>query len=75
MGIYCEIDNLRPLVEGREETPSLFVLKAPRKGRPCYAVYWGLFSSYDEAQAALASLPSALRSEGQRPIPVSRILR
>jgi hypothetical protein len=52
--------------------PELFILRVTVNKVPCWAIYWGVFGSAAEAQAALESMPAALRSPGQAPIALSR---
>ena len=75
VGLYCETASVERLVQGPGSTEALFVLPSRRSGRACYAVCWGLFGSVEEALQALDSLPVALRTPGQTPIAVSRLLR
>ncbi len=74
IGLFCEEPNLGQLVRNSGDGEQLFVLSVPRAGRVCYGLYWGLFSSRSEARQALESLPTPLRTRGQTPISVSRIL-
>jgi opacity protein-like surface antigen len=73
VGVYCDVSNLAQQVQSADAQDLLLVRLALR-GQLCYGLYWGLFSSGSEAQAALAQLPPALRSPGQAPISVSRVL-
>jgi hypothetical protein len=74
VGLFCDTSNIAPLVQGSGDPEPLFLLSAPRGGRSCYGLYWGLFDSRAEAQHALAAIPAALRAAGQAPIAVSRLL-
>ena len=75
VGLYCEASNVAQLVRSSGNAEELFLLRVQRGGRICYALYWGLFDSWQDAQRALDSLPLALHAAGQTPIPVSRLLR
>ena len=46
----------------------LFVLRRSVEGRPCLALFWGLFPSRAAARAALPSMPATLRAPGQSPV-------
>ncbi len=73
VGVYCDASNLAQQVR-RADAQELVLVRLMRRGQACYGLYWGLFGSGPEAQAALAKLPPALRAPGQAPISVSRVL-
>lgn len=73
VGVYCDASNLAKQVRSAD-AQELVLVRLMRRGQVCYSLYWGLFGSGPEAQAALALLPPALRAPGQAPISVSRVL-
>jgi hypothetical protein len=75
VGLFCDENNVTQLMAAARDSGPLFVVGSLRGGRTCYAVYWGVFASQGEAQRAIGSVPDALRSRGQAPVAVSRLLR
>jgi len=73
VGVYCDASNLAQQVRSAD-AQELVLVRFMLRGQVCYGLYWGLFESGPEAQAALALLPPALRAPGQAPISVSRVL-
>jgi septal ring-binding cell division protein DamX len=41
-------------------------------GKPCYRVFWGRFSTHDEAVKAAADIPASLRSPGSAVVKIPR---
>ena len=74
VGVYCDIANLERQVRASGNAPELFVLRRSMEGRPCLALYWGLFASRAAARAATATIPGPLRAAGQSPVLVSQVL-
>lgn len=74
VGLFCDVANVEKAAEVTGGAPELLVLRRSVGGRPCLAVYWGLFSTRAAAQGAVASIPAALRAPGQQPVPVSEAL-
>jgi hypothetical protein len=74
VGVYCDIANLERQVRTSGNAPELFVLRRSMGGRPCLALYWGLFASRAAARAATATIPGPLRTAGQSPVLVSQVL-
>jgi hypothetical protein len=74
VGVYCDIANLERQVRASGSPPELFVLRRAVAGRPCLALFWGLFPSRAEARAAVPTIPAALRASGQSPVTVSSVL-
>jgi hypothetical protein len=74
VAVYCDLSNLESHIRVSGNPPELFVLRRSVAGRPCLALYWGLFPSRAAARAALASVPAPLRTPGQSPVAVSEIL-
>jgi opacity protein-like surface antigen len=73
VGVYCDPANLGQLVRSADAR-ELVLVRLMLRGQTCYGLYWGLFASGSEAQAALAKIPPTLRAPGQAPISVSRML-
>ena len=73
VGVYCDVANLAKLVKSAE-AQQLVLVRLMLRGRECYGLYFGLFGSAGEAQAAVAQLPPALRAPGQAPTSISRVL-
>ena len=73
VGVYCDASNLAQQVRSAD-AQKLVLVRLMLRGQVCYGLYWGLFGSGPEAQAALAQLPPALRAPGQAPISVSQVL-
>jgi opacity protein-like surface antigen len=73
VGVYCDASNLAQLVRSADAR-ELVLVRLMLRGQTCYGLYWGLFASGSEAQAALAKIPPSLRATGQAPISVSRVL-
>jgi len=73
VGVYCDPTNLAQQVRSAD-AQELVLVHLMLRGQVCYGLYWGLFGSGPEAQAAMAQLPPALRAPGQAPISVSRVL-
>jgi opacity protein-like surface antigen len=73
VGVYCDVANLAKLVKSTA-AQQLVLVRLMLRGRECYGLYFGLFGSAAEAQAAVAQLPPALRAPGQAPVSVSRVL-
>lgn len=74
VGLFCDVANVEKAAEATGGAPELLVLRRSVGGRPCLAVYWGLFATRAAAQGAVASIPAALRAPGQQPVPVSDAL-
>jgi len=74
VGVYCDVANLERQVRASGNAPELFVLRRSAGGRPCLALYWGLFPSRAAARAAAATIPVPLRAAGQSPVLVSQVL-
>lgn len=74
VGVYCESSNVAQQVRSSGGSQELFLLRLRQRGQLCYGLYWGLFGSRAEAEAGLDRLPPALRTPGQAPISVSRVL-
>jgi hypothetical protein len=74
VGVYCDIANLERQVRASGNAPELFVLRRSLEGRPCLALYWGLFPSRAAARAAVTTIPVPLRAPGQSPVLVSQVL-
>lgn len=74
VAVYCDLSNLEQHVRSSGNPAELFVLRRSVDGRPCLALYWGLFPSRAAARAALASVPAALRTPGRLPVAVAEIL-
>ncbi len=74
VGVYCDVANLERQVRASGNAPELFVLRRSVGGRPCLALYWGLFPSRAAARAAAATIPVPLRAAGQSPVLVSQVL-
>jgi len=73
VGVYCDASNLAQLVRS-VDARELVLVRLMLRGQACYGLYWGLFASGSEAQAAMAKIPPTLRAPGQTPISVSRML-
>jgi septal ring-binding cell division protein DamX len=73
VGVYCDTSNLAQLVRSADAR-ELLLVRLLLRGQTCYGLYWGLFASRSEAQAAMANLPTTLRAPGQAPTSVSRLL-
>jgi hypothetical protein len=74
VAVYCDLSNLEHHVRTSGNPAELFVLRRSVDGRPCLALYWGLFPSRAAARAALASVPASLRTTGRLPVAVAAIL-
>jgi hypothetical protein len=74
VGVYCDVANLERLARAAGNPPELFVLRRSIRGRPCLALYWGLFPSRAAARAALSAVPAKLRAAGQGAVAVSDVL-
>lgn len=74
VGLFCDVANVEKAARAVGGAPELLVLRRSVGGRPCLAVYWGLFSTRAAAQGAVASIPAPLRAPGQGPVPVSQTL-
>jgi len=74
LAIFCDVSNLERQVRASGNPPELFVLRRSVDGRPCLALYWGLFTSPGEARAAVPGIPGGLRAAGQKPVAVSAVL-
>jgi len=74
VGLFCDSFNV---TKAKQEAgaENLIVLMVPYRGRACYRVYWGLYDTLQAAELAMPTLPAALRSAGQAPVPVSRLLQ
>jgi hypothetical protein len=74
VGVFCDIANLERQVRASGNAPELFVLRRSVGGRPCLALFWGLFPSRAAARAAIATIPVPLRAPGQASVLVSEVL-
>jgi hypothetical protein len=74
VGVYCDIANLEHQVRASGNAPELFVLRRAVGGRPCLALFWGLFPSRAAARAAVATIPVPLRAPAQSPVLVAEVL-
>jgi len=74
VGVYCDVANLERQARAAGNAPELLVLRRSVGGRPCLALYWGLFPSRAAARAALSAMPAALRVAGQSSVAVSEVL-
>jgi hypothetical protein len=74
VAVYCEATNLDAHLEKSGNPPELFVLRRPVGNQSCLGLYWGVFPSRNEADAALSAVPPALRTEGQRAAPIASLL-
>ena len=74
VAVYCDLSNLEQHVRTSGNPEELFVLRRSVGGRPCLALFWGLFPSRAAARAALSSVPAPLRTPGQSPVAVAEIL-
>jgi hypothetical protein len=74
VGVFCDIANLERQVRASGSAPELFVLRRSVGGRPCLALYWGLFPTRAAARAAAGAIPQPLRAAGQSPVLVSQVL-
>lgn len=74
VGVYCDVANLERQVRASGNAPELFVLRRSMEGRPCLALYWGLYPSRAAARTAAATIPVPLRAAGQSPVLVSQVL-
>jgi hypothetical protein len=64
--LVCEVSSITKAMEtGRS---SVWWVPVTYRGRPCYRVFWGRFSTRDEAVKAAAEIPSAL--QGSAPVVV-----
>jgi len=73
VGVYCDASNLGQLIRSADAR-ELVLVRLMLKGQSCYGLYWGLFTSAAEAQAAMPRMPPTLRAAGQAPTSVSKIL-
>ncbi|TDI47870.1 MAG: hypothetical protein E2P02_02345 [Acidobacteria bacterium] len=73
IGLFCDRRNLDAQVVDSRNAPQLFLLHVPRQGLTCYGLYWGLYDSRQEAEAAIRL--GATRSMEQVVLPVSRLIR
>jgi Outer membrane protein beta-barrel domain len=74
VGVYCDVANLERQARAVGNPPELFVLKRSVGGRPCLALYWGLFPSRAAARTALSAMPAKLRAAGQATVALSEVL-
>jgi hypothetical protein len=74
VAVYCDISNLDGHLNRLGNPPELFLLRRPVGNQSCFGLFWGLFSSRTEADAALAAIPASLRTAGQSSAPVSALL-
>jgi len=74
VAVFCDLSNLERQLREAGSAPELVVLRRSVGDRPCMALYWGLFASRAEAQAAVDTIPAPLRGPGQSAVPVSDIL-
>lgn len=75
LGTFCEAGNVTRQVMAAGDAGELFLLPVEMGGRRCYRVLWGLFNSLEEGRRAMSSIPTRLRSPGQLPVPLSRLIR
>jgi hypothetical protein len=74
VGVYCDVANLERQARAAGNPPELFVLRRSVGGRPCLALYWGLFPSTAAARTALSAMPAKLRAAGQPTVAVADAL-
>ena len=74
VAVYCDVANLDAHLQRPGNPPDLFLLRRPVGDQSCVGLFWRLFSSRSEADAALASVPAALRTDGQGAAAVSSLL-
>ena len=74
VGVYCDVANLERQLRTAGNAPELFVLRRSVGGRPCLALFWGLFPSRAAARAAVSAIPAALHAAGQSPVSLSAVL-
>ncbi len=74
IGLFCDQTNLGTHVADVRNAPQVFMLSVPREGLTCYGLYWGLYDSRQEADAAIGSVRATTRSTEQVVLPVSRLI-
>jgi opacity protein-like surface antigen len=74
VAVYCDLGNLAAHLGRAEGYEELFLIRRPVGGRTCWGIYWRLFGSRAGARSAMDRLPASLRSSGQVPIAVGRLL-
>jgi hypothetical protein len=74
VAVYCDVVNLDAHLQRLGNPPELFLLRRPVGEQSCVGLFWRLFSSRSEADAALATVPAALRTHGQGSAAVSSLL-
>ncbi len=74
VAVFCDLSNLERQLREAGDAAELLVLRRSVGDRPCMALYWGLFPSRAEAQAAVGTIPAPLRAAGQSAVPVGEIL-
>lgn len=68
--ILCDPGNLEKAM--RAGGDNVWFVPQPLGERSCYRVYWGRFSTRDEAQRALANVPASLRDRSSAVKAISR---
>jgi Domain of unknown function (DUF4388) len=64
--IACSTETIQKAVDNAS-APELLILPVTFKGRECYRLCWGLYSSESRASAAVRSVPEYFRNGGATP--------
>jgi hypothetical protein len=75
IGLFCDPSTAVAAAQDAGGAQSLILLVAPYHGHDCYRAYWGLYDTFFAAEQARSAVPAALRTPGQAPLPVPRLLR
>jgi len=67
--IACEKETLQKSFAGSGESDDFIIFPHNFKGRSCYRVVWGYFTSRAEAEAAYSKLPSMFKDSGAKIVP------
>jgi hypothetical protein len=74
IGLFCERENVVRIVDDVGEPSDLLILPVSYRGRSCYRLVWGEYSTFGDAQEALSTIPLELRAPNQLPVAFSRVV-
>ncbi len=75
IGLYCNSDNLRRVIQNITNSSSLFILPSNIQGRRCFRIIWGLYNTEKSAANNVISLPQGIRSGDSTAAPIIKFLR
>ncbi len=65
--LVCDPKNVLKAFEASSGSESFFIVPTSFKGRSCYKICWGIFSTKSEAEKAVDSLPGFFTDQDNKP--------